>query len=347
MAKRRDTPTQPSSLATLYGQWAFNFLVDVAAAIADDSVERPSHYRTVSADVAAVLSGFRSLVGSHPDWPDADQRTSAFRVLGPPCLAAVPVREAALIYVEAGTEANRDMLLEAFRDTVVAFRNQLSTIDEPSLGIACRQIGFIFASAVKLLSTAEVARVFDLPPAPPTGWPFGESFRGEGAHLVTELVTSLECQNIARVAAGGPNRPLNISMRVTKFSLLQRAAFYGASAISEALARSDDDAAMIGLVGSSYKWAKALQGLMPDPVRVWKDGQYKSGLTDLERGLVGPHPSGELSSLVAVSPTLGEHISTATVSGEVCCSSGALASCNCEVSPGVSSCAGFCSVIET
>ena len=109
---KSDRASRPSlhTIGRLYGQWAFNFMVDIARAIADDFVERPQHYRNVPGELSRVLSGFRTLMGSHPDWPDAQQRLALFRVLGAACLAGAPLREAALVYAEAGTEVNRDLL---------------------------------------------------------------------------------------------------------------------------------------------------------------------------------------------------------------------------------------------
>jgi len=107
------------------------------------------------------------------------------------------------------------------------------------------------------------------------------------------------------------------------------------------LTDGEDEDDLIKVIGHTYKWARSLRRLLPDVVRVWRDQDYRSGLTDLELGLVDRHPSGELSLLLAGSGTteLRDGGQSATARGEVCCS---FPSSNCEVSPGVFSCAGFC-----
>ncbi|MEZ5863368.1 MAG: hypothetical protein R3D25_04590 [Geminicoccaceae bacterium] len=134
-------------IGQLYGQWVFNFMVDIAGAIAFDFTDRPQHYRSVPDELGRLPTGFRSSMGSHPDWPDAQQRIANFRVLGTACLAGVPLREAALVYVQSGTEETRDLLAEAFRDTAESFRAQMRTVDGQSLRIACRQNETIFDAA--------------------------------------------------------------------------------------------------------------------------------------------------------------------------------------------------------
>ena len=326
------SPVHP--LATLYGQWTFNFMVDIAAAIADDFVERPRQYRKASDGLTNVLSGFRSSLGLQPDWPNAEQRTSVFRVLSSLCAASGALREAALVFIELGTENNRELLLDAFRDTALSLRNQLKTLEGQSLAIGCRQIGAIFDNAINLFKSDEIVQVFGLPPAPEDDWPLGANFSANGSYLVTEIIRTLEAANVARTSVGGVNKPISISMTQNKFDLLQRAAYYGGLAISETLADPKGGDNLQGLVGNTYKWTKALQRLIPDTLRVWKDQTYRSRLTDLEWGMVDPHPSGVISLPLAAGRTIELGYSTATVRGEVCCCSGDLVcSSNCEISP--------------
>jgi len=132
--------------------------------------------------------------------------------------------------------------------------------------------------------------------------------------------------------------PIRTSMTHNKFILLQRAAWYGSLVISETAAANDRKAEPLGLIGNSYKWTKALQRLVPDVVLVWKDPNYRARLTDIEWGMIEPHPSGDISLALAGGGG-GGGFSTATVRGEVCCSTGDLpcpSSSNCEISPGPS-----------
>ncbi len=337
-------------IGRLYGQWAFNFMVDIACAIADDFSERPQHYQNVPDELIRILSGFRSLLGSHPDWPDAQQRIALFRVLGAASLAGAPLREAALVFAEAGTEVNRDLLMDAFRDAAGSFRNQMKTVEGQSLEFGCRQISMIFSNAIQLFQSDAIMRVFDLAPAPKDeDWPIAGHSKGEGTNLATELIRALDSSNLARALLGGPKRevagapepkPIRISMTQNKFILLQQTAWYGALAISGIMADSDRQDDLLPLVGNTYKWTKALQRLIPDVVRVWKDPNYRMRLTDIEWGMVEPHPSEAISLALAGGHAIGNGgYSTATVRGEVCCSTGDLpcpGSSNCEVSPGPS-----------
>jgi hypothetical protein len=343
-------------IGELYGRWAFNFMIDIACAIAYDFTERPQHYQDVPDDLSRILSGFRSSIGSHPDWPDAQQRIALFRVLGPVCLASAPLREAALIYVEAGTEVNRELLMDAFRDASEVFRNQARTVEGRSLEIGSRQITQIFDKAVQLFQSDAIMRVFHLTPAPKDkGWPVIRNLNGEGTTLAAELIRALDAGNVARTLLGGPKRevagapepkPIRISMTQNKFILLQQAAYYGALSMSGIMNNSHREDDPSPLIGNTYKWTKALQRLIPDVVRVWKDRNYRVRLTDLEWGMIEPHPSEAISLALVGGHEIGAlRYSTATVRGEVCCCTGDLpcpTSSNCEVSPGVPSCAGFC-----
>jgi hypothetical protein len=336
-------------IGKLYGRWAFNFMVDIACAIAHDFTERPQHYQNVTDELSRILSGFRSSLGSHPDWPDAQQRIALFRVLGAACLASAPLREAALVYVEAGTEGNRDLLMDAFRDAARSFCTQMKTVEGQSLDIGCRQISTIFDNAVQLLQSDAIMRVFGLTPAPQDeDWPIAGHLKGEGTNLATELIRALDAGTVAWALLGGPKRevegapkptPIRISMPQNKFILLQQAAWYGTMTISGTMGGGDRQDNLLPVIGNAYKWTKALQRLIPDVVRVWKDPQYRMRLTDIEWGMVEPHPSGAVDLPFVGGRATGLGFSTATVRGEVCCCTGDLpcpASSNCEISPGPS-----------
>jgi hypothetical protein len=341
-------------IARLYSLWVFNFMIDVAGAVADDFVERPERYRDIPDELCDILSDFRSQLGSHPAWPDAGQRKTIFRALGDACLAGAPLREAALVYVETGSDFNRDLLADAFRDAANSFRMQISAVEGPGLETGCRQIGAMFDSAVQVFRSDALMRPFGLAAAPSgDDWPIGGGFTDKGAVHATQLIRALDGDTVAQALLGGPSRevpgapkrePIRISMPQNKFILLQQAAWYGAVTISDVMAdvgAAADDGAddLHALVGNAYKWTKALQRLIPDVVRVWKDPQYRMRLTDLEWGMVEPHPSGAPDFAAAAGRVGGLGFSTATVRGEVCCCTGDLpcpASSNCEISPGPS-----------
>jgi hypothetical protein len=91
MATQADDASRPQlhPIGRLYAQWVFKFLIDIACAIADDFAERPQHYKVVTNELSDTLSGFRYLLGSHPDWPDTHQRIALFRALGGAYLAGI------------------------------------------------------------------------------------------------------------------------------------------------------------------------------------------------------------------------------------------------------------------
>jgi len=338
MSSEKQNDASPSPLhpiAQLYRHWTFNFMVDAASAIADDFAERPDRYRGLPRDVSDAVSGFSSLLGSHPDWPDATRRTSIFRgMLSTVCLASPGLREAALVYVEQGSERKQEILLETFREAAAGFGSQMETIEGQSVDLGCSQVGAILNNAIKIFKSDELTRVFGLNGIGDEKWPMGGYFSGPAAHTAAEVIRSLEAINVARASAGGPNKPLNISISSTKFILLQRVAYYGGLAISDILTASAASGDPYPGVGNTYKWTKALQRLVPDVVRVWKDRNYRLRLTDVEWGMVDPHPVGEIR-LPGFPAALAAQ--TYTVHGEICCCSGALnCSSNCQVSPGPS-----------
>ena len=123
-------------------------------------------------------------------------------------------------------------------------------------------------------------------------------------------------------------------MTQNKFILLQQTAWYGASTISGIMADSDRPADLFALLGNTYKWTKALQRLIPDVVRVWKDPDYRMRLTDIEWGMVEPHPSEAMSLALAGGGGIIIGGSTYTVRDEVCCCTGDMecpSSSNCQV----------------
>jgi hypothetical protein len=347
MAANEETAARPSlhPIGTLYGYWAFNFMIEIARAIVDDVVDRPHRFQAVP-DQLAGLTGFRSLLGSHPEWPDSQQRLALFRPLGDVCLAAVPLREAALAHVETGTEVNKTLLVDAFGDAARSFRDQMKNVEGQPVEISIRQIGAIFTNAIQLLQNDALMRVFGLPSAPTDdSWPIAASSKRTGINLAGELIRLLDAGNAARMLVGGPTReldgphaqkrkPIKVSMNQNKFVHLQQAAWYGALSISGAMTVDEQDD-LTRLIGHTYKWTKALQHLVPDVVRAWKDPDYRLRLTDLEWGMIEPHPSSTISVPLLGGGNLMRY-QTATLRGEVCCCTGDLpcpASTNCVWSP--------------
>lgn len=314
-------------IADLYGRWALNPLVDVARTIAYDVVVRPQNYRDLPDDIMEILANFRFKLGFDPDWPDAFQRTLNFKVLYQVSLASPPVRAVALRYGQIDVDQNAQ-ILDVLRDAVAGARAQLAPLEGQALAMVSRESRAIFERSVRLFQEPQIAKAFGLPPAPADDWPLGGNFNGGGAYLVAEIVRTLrETARLGgvyrRIGRENPaDRPLvplvSVALPQDKFIKLQKAAYFGSMTLSKLLL-SESDADDLALLSSAYKWTKALQTLVPDVERAWKDLEYRSRLTDLEWGMA-PNPSGDAMPFAPV----GLPSSTHTIAGEVCCSSGDL-----------------------
>ena len=312
----------------LYGRWAFNFLIEVAQGLGYDFVVRPQNYRNVPDNIADILNSFRFKIGFDPEWPDAFQRTLSFKVLGDVNLASSSLREAAVLIYEHQDQHRREQIFAGFRDASAGLRAQVAPVEGTALTMICDQTRPIFERALVLFQDPNIARAFGLPPAPVNNWPLGDNFSGQAAHLVAEMLRGL--RYVACLAgvytrsidANSRERllmpPVTLVVPQVKFINLQKAAYYGSLTISRLLATDSDEPAA-DLIEYAYKWTKALQRLIPDVPRAWKDPIYRLRLTDLEWGLV-PHPSGDAM------PVLPGTVAamTYTVKDEVCCSTGEL-----------------------
>ena len=316
-------PVHP--LGELYGLWALNPLVEIVRVLSFDVATRPQSYRKLTDNAAAVLSGFRFKLGTDPEWPDAFQRSLNFKVLCQVSLATPPLREAALRY----TEKPSDQMREAFRAAATSCRAQLAPIEGHALSLIADQSRLIFERAVSLLQDSTIADAFAMSPVHSEQWPLGGNFSGEAAYMIAELVRGLRVifclgGTYKRINRANPSsRPfvplLTIALPHDKFLKLQRAGYYGRLTISELMV-SEGDLASTELIETAYQWTKALQGLVPDVARAWKDVEYRGQLSDLEWGMA-PNPSGDA---MPTSAGAALSFSTSTVHGEICCCSGDL-----------------------
>jgi len=316
--------TSNHQLAELYGRWALNSLVEVAYVLSHDVAVRPQNYQQLTAESANTLAGLRFKLGADPEWPDAFQRTLNFKVLFQVSLASPPVREAALLHVENPSDEMRN----AFRVAVTNFRAQLAPLEGQGLSLVANQTRPIFERTVALFRDPAITGAFGMPAVPGENWPLDGNFSGRGANTIAEIVQGLGAvaclggvfRRLSRAKSSA--RPLvprlAVSLPQSKFLKLQRAAYYGSIAISGLMA-SKGDIDSTENIEAAYQWAKALQCLVPDVARAWKDFEYRATLTDLEWGMA-PNPAGEITPVSAV----GLAASTYTVHGEICCCSGDL-----------------------
>ncbi len=330
-------------LAELYARWALNPLVEVACAVAYDVSVRPHQYRDLSDEVASVLSDFRFRLGSDPAWPDAIQRALSFKALYQVNLSSPRVRQAALVSAERREERAR---AGALREAASELRAQLEPLEGRALTMTCETTRPIFDRAVTVFQDPAVAGAFGLPPAPTDGWPAGGNFSGPAARLVAEMTRSL--RNVAcvagvysRLGANRAERPLmpllTVALPQDKVLALQRAAYFGSLTLSRVL--DGDDTASVEVADFASNWAGALQRLVPDVSRAWKDLDYRSRLSDLEWGLV-PNPAGDAAPLMQSAGGA----QTYTLHGEICCCSGDL-DCVPETLRLTDFCSEFCGTI--
>lgn len=317
-----DAVTHP--LAKLYSRWALNPIVDVARGVAHDVPVRPERYVALTEHMVEVLTDFRFKIGRDPAWPDLVQRTLSFKILFTANKASPPLREAALRYVESAA-AGQTVILEAFNAAASDLRSQLSLFDGQPLAMSDRQTETIFGRATEVFQDPVVAAAFGVNPAPKSGWPLAVEPSATGSRTVGDIAAALraiQCLGGAfRRQPNGLELPLvptvSVALPPDKFEALQQAAYFGGRSLSSVLSADEElghDAIM-----TAYRWTKALQRLLPDPVRAWKDLPYRAGLTDLEWGMV-PHPAGDASAI----SVLSGGYQTNTVHGEVCCCSGDL-----------------------
>lgn len=328
-------------IAELYGRWALNPLVGLAYAVSHDFVVRPQLYRGVSDKVARVLSDFRFKTGTDSDWPNEYQRTLNFKLLYHLNKAAPAVRHTSLLLYEGSRKGAGDELAEELSNDASAFKELLTSLDGKAAIINCNQTRAVFEAATLVFQDAGVAAAFGLSPAPSKGWPLDGNFSGEAARLVGSIVDGLKgasclSGSFRRVADQEQKLAprVTVSLSPEKFITLQKAAYYGGSTISLALESGDHKE----LFRNAYAWTKALQQLIPDAARAWKDVKYRSKLTDLEWGMA-PNPAGDPAPL-GITATAA---STCTVGCEVCCCSGDL---DCDPTAVLTDfCTEFCQIV--
>lgn len=205
-------------------------IIQVAQAIAFDSVRRPSQYRALPEKLAVVLQDLRVRTGSQPEWPGSAQRAQVFaslfgetfRTLG------LDLRSAGRTFAECAAGANSELLEDRVRDAAVGFRGYLRGLEGRAVAVADGETGPVFRSAVEVLRNEAVAGVFGLPPAPGGDWPLDDPTRTEtGSPEAAFLIEAL--QRTVGSSAQGPLLTQHL------FLLLQRLAHYGAMTIGAVL----------------------------------------------------------------------------------------------------------------
>jgi mersacidin/lichenicidin family type 2 lantibiotic len=324
--RRGATTTTLHPLGQLYQQWALDFVIEAVRAIAQDDARHPDKYRDVPDAVTTSLAEFRSKVGVDPEWPSFAERNATYDAqLGAWFAdAAAAFRAAVETYVQKSSDATRAISTDVAAHAVDAFRVHLDARGESALQRRHATATTMFQSAARVFRSPEIARVFN-ERAAGDSWPLDGARDAAGANLVGAIARELFPSMIGRMTA-------------YKFLLLQRVADHGARTLTRVLDNSPLDAVM----EPAYAWCQAARELMPlsTIIKAWRRQSMRQAMTSIERSLLPPHPSGdvtmagtELQPVIARIGGTGSFggiggfelgFSTHTVGDEVCCSTGDL-----------------------
>lgn len=209
--------------------------------------------------------------GTTLEWPSAAQRSALHGIYFGEAVAAIGLRAVAIALVgRAGKRRGAPIFFEA----AGIFRAHLCALDGTVLEMADRNTAPVFTSAVEILKSEPIARVFGFAAAP------------DLPSIVEEVQRSLDLFHIRRVATR------------QRMALLQRASRYGALTIAGALGEGwDKDDHIDRLIQHACGWAKAMQTLLHivDPIRAWKDTLSRERLTGCEKEGLAPHPAGAIN----------------------------------------------------
>jgi hypothetical protein len=257
------------NIVGIYARWTLDCVVEAATAIAQDYRTRYRQYRAVPEAIVDILADMNSRMGYDPAWPNTAQRAAIdMPLLGssdaqanadttsPFHQTALTVRTAAVAYSERVYDTGEPMLRQAFIDAARHFQAYLSTLSGGVINRARQDTESIFRQSVRVLTTAEVAQAFGVPPAPPKAWPLPDKIadddylNGDGAYLMEEVSRVLQ----------PPDGLITQQYCLT----VQRVAVSGARTIQRILqgAHNDTDVAIVrGLIEVAYTWATALRDL--------------------------------------------------------------------------------------
>jgi mersacidin/lichenicidin family type 2 lantibiotic len=312
------------SLARLYVRRVLDGIVDAADAVAYDFAQRPSLYRDASDGAIGDFTALRSGRVSRLDFSRAHERDAASRLLVGPrlVLAFAPMRRAAIVLLERGTDRSDAALRQSFDDAALMANFACAELDEAEIDAACDQTGAEFAAAVEVLMTTEVAEALDQQTVPQGGWPSGGIYSAEMASLCQAATRQIE--KPGRLGA----------MSASKFVLMQRVAHFGSATISSVLDGTGGSPEQIDASAhAAYSWSGVLNDLLArvDVVRAWTSSSYRKRLEIAERDVFPANPAGDID--LSGTPLDATHLVgrfrnlpdpeggwlTVTVNGELCC----------------------------
>lgn len=240
----------------VYTRWTFDCLTEIGYAVSVDFVNRPQLYQ--ADDIPDAIVNVRMGYGTSTDAPNTAQRqtlmtpifgrsdglrpdasttTASFHV------ARKKLIDAAIAYSERAVDTGVAMLEDRVRSALIPLRAHFNGLRGKSIRLSGQQIVAASNSAIGLLTTPGIARVFSVPP-PEKGWP----------------LTSNDPNGAKIVEAAGNVLPLqpDYKMGYTKFILLQRVALEGGRALTTTLDPASDKN-LTGLISQLYSWGTSLR----------------------------------------------------------------------------------------
>ena len=232
-------------LADLYVARALDPVIELARAVARDFVSRPQHHTEASAEETALLTNFRLLVGSHPEWPDAAQRSFAsVRIFADLCQSFGAMRLSAIQYIEAASDSGTPIARRSVAELWSCCVPTVQPLEGAALSAVADAHSAMLKRAVSVVGSGRLAKAFGMAEVT-EGWP-EKVYSPRFGYL---------CESISQTLALG--HPL----RQPVMSRLQRAAQHGAATIvgvcSSSLDDADDDR-FADVVHSAAAWATAL-----------------------------------------------------------------------------------------
>lgn len=248
----------------LYSIWTLDALVEIGYAISVHFITRPQLY--LSDDIPDAIVDLRMAWGTDARFPNTAQRLALMTPIfgrsdglapdastgtAPFHVARKKLVDACIAFSERAVDTGIAMLKDRVRSALVPLRAHFDAMAElgnagKSLRLtATLQMGPVSNTAVSILLSPDVAKVFSVSPAD-AKWPFN-STDPNGAKLIE---------------SAGAQLPLGQEYKLgyTKFILLQRVAQEGERALIRVInvnPESDDD--LLTLISQVYTWGTSLR----------------------------------------------------------------------------------------
>ena len=254
-----------SLVGGLYSVWTLDCLVEIAYAISIDFIARPQLY--LSNDIPDAIVDLRMTWGTAVTVPNTAQRQSLMMPIfgksdglrpdastgsAPFHVARKKLIDACVAFSERAVDTGVPMLEERVRSALIPLQAHFQGLRGKSLDLAAvRQMNPIAITAVSILQSEDVARVFSVTP-PDSNWPFN-SDDPNGAKLIENVGASLPLPPECKIA-------------YTKFIVLQRVAREGALALGSVITVNPSvESELLALISAVYTWGTSLRDFQQMP----------------------------------------------------------------------------------